>query len=98
MFLSRFTIKLAYIGNIALLFWIILELFKVPLHFIPGAEGPAALVTYLFGLILLGLIANIVSVIILGLHIFRGQKIPHKNIATFNFVFFFIVLLYYAIV
>ncbi len=96
--LSSFSIKLATIGNLALILWIILELLRVPLYFIPGSEGPAVFVTYLFGVILLGMLANVVSLILLGLHIFRGQPIPSSQLARANFAFFFLILLYYALV
>ncbi len=98
MYLTRVVIKLAFLGNIALILWVILELFKVPLQFVPGADGPSVLATYLFSTILLGMVANAFSALYLGLQIFRGVPISNRNLAVFNFVFFFIVLLYYALV
>ncbi len=94
--ISRLLIRLATIGNVSLIVWIVLELLRIPLYFIPGNGGPSTFVTYLFALILIGVVANIGTVILVGLSLIKGSKIENIGLAKLNIFFFLMVLLYYG--
>lgn len=93
----RKSVKIAAIGNAALILWVILDLFRVPVQWISETTSSHGWVTYLFAIILIGMLANIISLVYFFRIKLSKKKADDIGLVIFNLVIFLLLFGYYVL-